>query len=71
MKKVAKSGKSDKMVLIHVDRVEIDDEDGKRKSKRAKIAPLAFWKNEKAIYNRRESGIILQNNCRNCFTRCY
>ena len=34
------------------------EDDGKRKSKRMKIAPLAYWKNEKVVYGRRESGII-------------
>jgi hypothetical protein len=36
-----------------------DDEhydDGARKSKRTRIAPVAFWKNEKVVYGRRESG---------------
>jgi mannose-6-phosphate isomerase-like protein (cupin superfamily) len=32
------------------------DEDGLRKSKRVKIPPLAYWKNEKIVYGRRDSG---------------
>jgi hypothetical protein len=31
-------------------------DDGSRKSKRTRIAPVAFWKNEKVVYGRRESG---------------
>ena len=30
--------------------------DGVRKSKRVKIPPLAYWKNEKIVYGRRDSG---------------
>lgn len=48
-------------VKIPVERVYQEDDDGTRKSKRARIAPLAFWKNEKAGYTRRDSGISLQH----------
>jgi hypothetical protein len=34
------------------------DDDGTRKSKRTRIAPIAFWKNEKVVYSRRDSGIV-------------
>ena len=44
-------------VVVHVERPVIDESDTARRSKRAKIAPVAFWKNEKVIYSRRESGI--------------
>lgn len=44
-------------VKIPVQRVQYDDdEEGLRKSKRSRIAPVAFWKNEKALYGRRDSG---------------
>jgi centromere protein C len=33
-----------------------NDEHGVRKSKRMKIPPLQYWKNEKVIYGRRQSG---------------
>jgi hypothetical protein len=45
-------------VVVHVERPVIDDSSTERRSKRAKVAPVAFWKNEKVIYGRRESGII-------------
>lgn len=39
-----------------------DENDGAaRRSKRARIAPVAFWKNEKAIYERRQSGVVLRD----------
>ncbi|KAJ3273732.1 hypothetical protein HDV01_004011 [Terramyces sp. JEL0728] len=34
-----------------------ESDDGLRKSKRTKVPPLAFWRNEKVIYGRRDSGI--------------
>lgn len=34
-------------------------EEGARRSRRTRVEPLAFWRNEKAVYNRRESGIHL------------
>jgi centromere protein C len=34
-----------------------DNEDGSRRSGRNRIEPVAFWKNEKAVFDRRESGI--------------
>ena len=46
-------------VKIPVQRVQYDDdEEGLRKSKRSRIAPVAFWKNEKALYGRRDSGTL-------------
>lgn len=33
-----------------------NDEEGTRKSKRVKVPPLAYWKNEKIVYGRRDSG---------------
>ena len=33
------------------------NDDGTRRSKRTRVEPVAYWKNEKVIYNRRESGI--------------
>ncbi|KAJ3310732.1 hypothetical protein HDV04_004688 [Boothiomyces sp. JEL0838] len=36
-----------------------ESEDGLRKSKRTKVPPCAFWRNEKVIYGRRDSGRYL------------
>ena len=32
-------------------------EDGTRQSKRTKVRPVEYWKGEKIVYNRRDSGI--------------
>eukprot|EP00842_Homolaphlyctis_polyrhiza_P001547 jgi/Hompol1/2393/HPOL_005979-RA len=32
-------------------------EDGVRRSRRTKVAPLAYWKNERVVYGRRVSGV--------------
>jgi hypothetical protein len=45
-------------VVVHVERPVIDDSSTERRSKRAKVAPVAFWRNEKVIYGRRESGML-------------
>ncbi|KAJ3321263.1 hypothetical protein HDV06_004488 [Boothiomyces sp. JEL0866] len=52
--------KKEPLTLIEkqVERPNISEsDDGVRKSKRTKVPPCAFWRNEKVIYGRRDSGI--------------
>jgi hypothetical protein len=51
---------NDAPAFIHeeVERIPIS-ENGERRSHRTKVAPVQYWKNERVVYGRRESGIHL------------
>jgi hypothetical protein len=51
---------SRELVVVHYEPPGDDEsESGKRRSNRTKVPPLAYWKNERVVYGRRESGIHL------------
>ncbi len=55
--KVEKSDKK-RLILAPIKQENNIEDDGvSRRSKRTRIEPLAYWKNEKIIYGRRDSGI--------------
>eukprot|EP01137_Pigoraptor_chileana_P014169 Opistho-2@68489 len=46
--------------LRFADDEELDANGNIRRSKRTKVAPLEFWKNERVVYDRRKSGAIIK-----------
>ena len=45
--------------IYHEELVKPDEDDSQRRSRRIKVQPVAYWKNERVVYGRRESGVHL------------